>query len=137
MDMRPFEAGRGSWQIVAMSPEERHRLMQAGQGAFNRGDFFLAHEHWEAVWLKSAPPERAWIQGLIQLATALFKLSAGRPDLAISLLTKGLAKLSCAPATLDALDLSGLRRTLTVALAELRAQRPVDAQAVKLEGGRG
>jgi hypothetical protein len=43
----------------------------AGIVLFNRGDFFEAHEAWEALWMETATPEKKFYQGLIQAAVAL------------------------------------------------------------------
>jgi hypothetical protein len=43
----------------------------AGIVLFNRGDFFEAHEVWEAVWMETSMPEKKFYQGLIQAAVAL------------------------------------------------------------------
>src|ERR1700757_2636152 len=94
-----------------MEPDERQRQLAAARRSFDEGDFFGAHEHWEAVWLATAAgPERRWLQGLIQVATGLHKLAAGRGDLCRGLLVKALAKLADAPAALDGLDVARLRQ---------------------------
>ncbi|MCX7701832.1 MAG: DUF309 domain-containing protein [Gemmataceae bacterium] len=47
----------------------------AGIILFNRGDFFEAHEAWEAYWLSAEVGEhRRFVQGLIQAAVALHHL---------------------------------------------------------------
>ncbi|HJZ46934.1 MAG TPA: DUF309 domain-containing protein [Roseiflexaceae bacterium] len=38
---------------------------------FNAGEFWHAHEQWEACWLKAREPERTFYQGIIQVAAAL------------------------------------------------------------------
>lgn len=43
----------------------------AGIVLFNRGDFFEAHEAWEALWMETFGPERQFYQGLIQAAVGL------------------------------------------------------------------
>ncbi len=43
----------------------------AGIVLFNRGDFFEAHEAWEALWMETTSPEKKFYQGLIQAAVAL------------------------------------------------------------------
>jgi len=85
--------------------ELRRQQLSAGRRAFARGEFFDAHELWEAAWNASDGAERRWIQGMIQIATALHKLAAGRADLARSLLSKALAKLADAPPSLEGLAL--------------------------------
>lgn len=43
----------------------------AGIVLFNRGDFFEAHEVWEALWMETFGPEKQFYQGLIQAAVGL------------------------------------------------------------------
>lgn len=43
----------------------------AGIVLFNRGDFFEAHEAWEALWMDTHGEEKKFIQGLIQAAVGL------------------------------------------------------------------
>jgi uncharacterized protein len=43
----------------------------AGVLLFNRGDFFEAHEAWEALWMDGTGPDRGFYQGLIQAAVGL------------------------------------------------------------------
>ena len=57
----------------------------AGIVLFNRGDFFEAHEAWEALWMDTAGPDKPFYQGLIQAAVGLFHYSGGN--------TRGAAKL--------------------------------------------
>ena len=39
--------------------------LEPGRVAFNRGEYFEAHELWEDVWRVTTGAERVWIQGLI------------------------------------------------------------------------
>ena len=49
----------------------RRRALRAGLDAYDRGDFFLAHELLEPAWMGTADlPERELLQGLIKLAAA-------------------------------------------------------------------
>lgn len=49
----------------------RAAALEEGLRAYERGDFFLAHEHLEPAWMGTADPaERAFVQGLIKLAAA-------------------------------------------------------------------
>ena len=38
-----------------------------GLRLYEAGEFFAAHESWELVWLRTPPPEKAFLQGLIQV----------------------------------------------------------------------
>jgi predicted metal-dependent hydrolase len=108
-----------------MDAAERRHLMDEGRAAFNRGEFYEAHEHWEAVWDELDQPERRWVQAMIQIATGLHKLARHRPDVCRTLLGKALAKLEDAPAALDGFDLARLTAEASRVLAALeRGERP-------------
>jgi predicted metal-dependent hydrolase len=68
--------------------------LEQGRAAFNRGEYFLAHELWEQVWREVGEADRIWVQGLIQIAAGLHHLQRERPRPAAGLLRKGLEKLS-------------------------------------------
>jgi len=97
-----------------MTGDERRRSMALGGDAFNRGDFYEAHELWERVWLDLAGTERRWVQGLIQIAVALHKRS--RPEVCRALLHKGLAKLADVPDQVLGLAAGALARDATALL---------------------
>ena len=44
---------------------------------FNAREFFEAHDAWEAVWVRSASPDRLFYKGLIHAAVALHHLGNG------------------------------------------------------------
>ena len=69
--------------------------LEPGRAAFNRGEYFLAHELWEEVWRQVGDAERRLhVQGLIQIAAGLHHLQRHRAGPAAGLLRKGLEKLS-------------------------------------------
>jgi uncharacterized protein len=69
--------------------------LEPGRAAFNRGEYFLAHELWEEVWREVDDAERRlYVQGLIQIAAGLHQLQRHRPGPAAGLLRKGLEKIS-------------------------------------------
>jgi predicted metal-dependent hydrolase len=45
-----------------------------GLQCYKSGEFFLAHEHWEGVWLKCEEPEKTFLQALIQITAAFHHL---------------------------------------------------------------
>lgn len=110
-----------------------HRQLHEGREAFLRGEFFEAHEIWEAVWDEIDDPERRWIQGMIQIATGLHKLSRGRSDVCRTLLEKALAKLVDAPPTLEGLGLEGMREDARQVLLAIGRGEVPSPQAVRLE----
>jgi uncharacterized protein len=69
--------------------------LEPGRAAFNRGEYFLAHELWEEVWREVGDAERRlYLQGLIQIAAGLHHLQKRRNGPAAGLLRKGLEKVS-------------------------------------------
>jgi hypothetical protein len=63
---------RGRRKAYRPLPEpERRAALAAGLAAYDRGDWFLAHELLEPAWMGTADPaERALHSGLIKLAAA-------------------------------------------------------------------
>ena len=58
----------------------RTAALAAGLAAYDRGDYFAAHEHLEPAWMGTDDPvERAWLQGLIKLAAAYVHAVRGNP----------------------------------------------------------
>jgi uncharacterized protein len=115
-----------------MTADERSRLMAEGRTAFNRGDFFGAHELWETVWRSAAGPERRWLQGIIQMAAGLHQLARGRTAPAAILLARAAAKLVDAPDALDGIDVASAGREAARLVAALAAGTPIEPSGVKL-----
>jgi predicted metal-dependent hydrolase len=92
--------------------------LEQGRAAFNRGEYFRAHELWEAVWLELEGAERVPVQGLIQIAAGLHHLQQGRPRPAAGLLRKGREKIQPHPLVMN-LHVDDLVRGVGRLLAEL------------------
>lgn len=59
---------------------DRAAALAAGLAAYEQGDFFAAHEHFEPAWMGTDDAvERAWLQGLIKLAAAYVHAVRGNP----------------------------------------------------------
>jgi hypothetical protein len=99
-----------------------HAALRCGAILFDRGEFFDAHEAWEARWRATDnDEERRGMQGLIQVAAAFHKLFVMQsPESAQRLLGKGLAKLD-ATHWLPGVDLSAFRGALRRCEASLAA----------------
>lgn len=91
-----------------LSADDQHALA-LGLEAYEVGDYYAAHEHWELAWNQATDPERRWIQGLIQLATALYKLAQGKPEGTRKLCARAAPKLADAPPRLHGIDLDAAR----------------------------
>ena len=108
--------------------------LERGRVAFNSGDYFRAHEYWEEAWRDLANPERAIVQGLIQIAAGCHHLTNNRPAPAARLLAKGLSKLGGdAPAPLNRFRLRALAADAAHTLATLTSgETRADSTHLKL-----
>lgn len=64
-----------------------------GLRCYRAGEFFAAHEHWEAVWLELQGPEKTLLQALIQVAAAFHHFQRGNQLGTRSLLQAALRRL--------------------------------------------
>ncbi len=63
-----------------LPPAARAAALRDGLAAYDRGDFFEAHELLEPAWMGTDDPgERAFLQGLIKLAAAYVHDVRGNP----------------------------------------------------------
>jgi len=114
--VRPAERDSVDEGVVTDSVDQ----LEKGRAAFNRGEYFLAHELWEELWRDLAGVERMNVQGLIQIAAGLHHLQQHRPRPAGALLRKGLAKLSRGtPGAFGHLRIGALVRDVTRLLEDL------------------
>lgn len=82
--------------------------LEEGLACYRRAEFFLAHEHWESVWLELHEPEKSFLQALIQVTVALHHLHAGNSAGAISLLRRALKRIEILPASFGGIAVSPL-----------------------------
>jgi uncharacterized protein len=80
-----------------------------GARCYRDGKFWLAHEHWESVWLQLQEPEKTFLQSLIQIAAAFHHLQTGNTRGAISLLKRALRRMEPYPSPFGGIDLTLLR----------------------------
>lgn len=71
----------------------RHRAYLAGVDLYNYAYWWEAHEQWEELWRRAAPPCCLYLQGLVQVAAALIKWHQGNPRGVARLWQKGRQKL--------------------------------------------
>jgi uncharacterized protein len=75
---------------------------------FNAGEFWHAHEQWEACWLIAREPELTFYQGIIQAAAALVHWQRGNSRGLRRNWEKGRPKLVALPPAMLGLDLRAL-----------------------------
>jgi predicted metal-dependent hydrolase len=64
-----------------------------GAALFNSGDYFACHEAWEDVWRELHGERRLFVQGLIQIAVALYHATRWNTAGARGLFSRGVARL--------------------------------------------
>lgn len=100
------------WSCYAAAMREE---LRRGARLFNEGQWWEAHEAWEAEWLRASGTERQYIQALILLAAALHKRWA-HGSLSHRNFYKAEKYLDALPAEYDGVDLSRLRAEVWAAL---------------------
>ena len=76
-----------------MDEERKKQILRRGIECFNRRDFFECHEVLEEVWLSESAADKAFYQGLIQVACSYHHYLRGNLSGARSLLERGSHKL--------------------------------------------
>lgn len=99
-----------------------HGELAAGLLCYQKEEFFLAHEHWEGVWLRCAGPEKSFLQAIIQIAAAFHHLQRGNRLGTESLLRAALLRLDLLPSDFDGLSLNPLRQSVRAWLQALGRQ---------------
>jgi hypothetical protein len=90
-----------------------------GLRCYESGEYFLAHEDWEAVWLGLHDPEKSFLQALIQVSVALHHLHAGNRMGALSLMRRAKSRIDADPSEFSALCVPALREELAVCLTQI------------------
>jgi hypothetical protein len=93
----------------------------AGILLFNRGDFFEAHEAWEALWMDTAAPDKRFYQALIQAAVGLCHFCNGNVRGAVKLYHSSREYMGRFPSPHLGLDCAGFWRQMDACFAALLA----------------
>lgn len=64
-----------------------------GVEQFNHGQFYDCHDTLEAIWMEAAAPDKAFLQGVLQVAVALYHLGNLNWKGAVILLGEGIRRL--------------------------------------------
>jgi hypothetical protein len=93
-----------------------------GLQCYNSQEFFLAHEHWESIWLASEQPDKTFLQALIQITAAFHHLQRNNPAGTASLLRAALKRLDPYPEIYGPVDVAALRESVRAWLNALAQQ---------------
>lgn len=95
-----------------------------GLRCYRNREFFEAHEYWEAAWLRSAEPEKTFLQALIQTTAAFHHFQRKNFIGAASLLRGALRRLQPYPAEFGGVAVEELRQSIRAWLAALEQNLP-------------
>lgn len=98
-----------------------------GLRCYRAEEFFLAHEHWEEVWLKLPEPEKTFLQALIQIAAAFHHLQRGNRRGAESLLRRAARRIDSVAMTFGGIMLKPLREQIAAWLLAFEVRDAPDA----------
>jgi uncharacterized protein len=133
--MVPFLHGRElQGGVVNMGFDWKCGELATGLQCYRREQFFEAHEHWEAVWLRSKEPEKTFLQALIQVTAAFHHLQRRNQRGAISLLHRALKRLMPYPPRFGGLAVNPLRQDIASWIRTLeRDGMPVHGQFPRIQ----
>ena len=107
-----------------MSLDWKCGALAEGLGCYRSAEFFLAHEHWESVWLRLDEPEKSFLQALIQTTAAFHHFRAGNSAGATSLLKRALRRLELCPECFGGIDVTPLRAEICDWVRALESASP-------------
>ncbi len=105
----------------------------SGVEAFNRRDFYAAHDAWESLWLERFGEEKGFLHGLILCAVALHHYERGNHKGARSRFRLALEKLEGYPARYWEVDLRNFIRRMNGTMHRVLTEEdppPLDAKNV-------
>jgi predicted metal-dependent hydrolase len=94
-----------------------------GLRCYRNHEFFEAHEHWEAVWLRSAEPEKTFLQALIQTTAGFHHFQRGNFVGAASLLRGALRRLGAYKDEFGEVGVEPLRQSIRAWLRALEENK--------------
>ena len=101
-----------------------HGELANGLNCYRNQEFWVAHEHWEAVWLQCDEPDNTFLQAIIQVTAAFHHLQKGNLKGLASLLKKSLGRLDNFPAFYGGVEVEPLRESIRQWLRALENGHP-------------
>ena len=82
-----------------------------GVAAFNRGEYFDQHEHFEEAWLAEERPVREMYQGILQVGVAFLQIERNNWAGSLKTFRRGLPRLRALPPTCQGIDIASFRQS--------------------------
>jgi predicted metal-dependent hydrolase len=106
-------------------PSVRSSDIKEGVDLFNRAEFFDAHEVLEDIWRAAPQEEKKFLQGIIQVAVALYHHGNGNSIGACSVLRRAFRNLSRYPEGYGGIQLADLLRSVSAWQRAMDEGKPV------------
>ena len=99
---------------------------EAVQGVeqFNRGEYYLQHDLFEAQWMESSGPVRDLYRAILQVGVAYYQIERGNYRGALKMFQRSVQWLYLLPDTCQGIDVAQLRRDSYAVRAELHRLGP-------------
>lgn len=97
---------------------------RAGVAAFNAGDYFEQHEHFEHAWIAEPRPIRELYQGILQVGVAFYQIQQGNWAGALKMFRRGLPRLRGLPPVCQGIHLARFRAVAEAIHAEITELGP-------------
>lgn len=97
---------------------------RAGVAAFNAGDYFEQHEHFEHAWMAEPRPIRELYQGILQIGVAFYQIQRGNWAGAIKMFRRGLPRLRGLPPVCQGIQLASFRAAAEAIHAQISELGP-------------
>jgi hypothetical protein len=111
-------------EILADVRGPLHPLAIQGIQAFNRGDYFAAHEDLEIAWREEAGPLREVYRGILQIGLAYYHIIRGNFPGAVKMFQRSKPWLAPFPAYYRGINIFRLRTEAAQAETELLSLGP-------------
>lgn len=95
-----------------------------GVEQFNSGQFYACHDTLEALWIEASEPEKAFYQGILQIAVALYHLGNNNWRGAVILLGEGRNRLRRYPSSYGGINVEELLQQSGALLTALQQKSP-------------
>ncbi len=105
-----------------MSPEIIPDEFWLGVEQFNQRSFYLCHDILEALWMQANQPQKAFYQGLLQIAVAFYHLENANWQGTVTLLGAGIYRLGPYQPVYSGVDVKALVHQSLIILSELQHQ---------------
>lgn len=95
-----------------------------GVEQFNQGQFYACHDTLEALWIEATEPDKAFYQGILQIAVGIYHLSNSNWRGAVILLGEGINRLQRYSPTYAEIDVDELIDQSLAVLIALQHTEP-------------